>query len=137
MGMFLSQNGMGFSFPNAPQIATIPKIIEMEARASKRCPRAPKMIENYNFCLPKYRKSHCKNDFFKILKKMKPTKRHGGGIARSALDTIVLFCSSSILLSYYFIILLYNHIILFYGHHVILQSYNVIESHYHFISTFS
>ncbi len=52
------------TFPsrNAPKITTNPKIVEMGARASKKCPRAPKMTENNDFCLPKSRKFHCKND---------------------------------------------------------------------------
>ena len=84
---FWYQNGMSFSSRNAPKITTNPKIVEMGPRASKKCPRASKITENNDFCLPKSRKFHCKNDP-KIQKfsKIKPTKRHGGGIARSALD---------------------------------------------------
>ena len=59
---FCPQNGTSFSSRNAPKITTNPKIVEMGPGASKKCPRAPKMTENYDFCLPKSRKCHCKND---------------------------------------------------------------------------
>ena len=59
---FLSQNGNTFSWRNAPKITSNPKIVKMGPRASKRCPRAPKMTENNDFCRSKYRTFHCKND---------------------------------------------------------------------------
>ena len=96
---FLSQNGMPFSSRNAPKITTNPNIVEMGPRASKRWPRAPKMTKNDYFCLPKSRKSHCGNDkTCKQYPKMKTTKRHGGGIARSALDLIRLINTHVILI---------------------------------------
>ena len=51
--------------------------------------RAPKITKNNDCRLPKSRKSHCGNNSkMQNYAKMNPTKGHGGGIARSALDNI-------------------------------------------------
>ena len=59
---FWYQNGGRISSRNAPKITTNPKIVEMGARASKRCPRPPKITKNDDSRLPKSRKSHCGNN---------------------------------------------------------------------------
>ena len=68
----------------------------------KGAPGLPKLLKITTFASQNRENSIAKMiQKYKQSQKMKPTKRHGGGIARSALDNIILYWYNNIIIWYY------------------------------------